>query len=184
MAVRVGPWRKLSAEELMLVNCGVGEDSWESLGLQGEPVNHKENESWIFIEKTDPKAETSILWPRDIKNWLIGKDPDAGKIWRQKEKGATRDEMVGWHHWLDGHEFEQALGVGSGQGSLVCCSPWCLKDSDTTVRLNWLELKPSKQTYCTSFRQRTKAFLGFCRIKLSAYGSGVLFKSYQIPKYF
>ena len=70
------------------------------------------------------EAETPILWPPDSKNWLTGKDPDAGKDWRQKEKGMTEDEMVGWHHWLNGYEFEQALGVGDGQGSLVCYSPW------------------------------------------------------------
>ena len=119
----------------------VGENSWESLGLQGdwleEPVHPKGNQSWIFIGRTDAEAETSILWPPDVKNWLIGKDPDAGKDWRQEEKGTTEDEMVGWHHWLYGHEFEQALGIGDGQGSLVCCSPWGCKESDTTEWLNW-----------------------------------------------
>ena len=82
------------------------------------------------------KVETLILWPPDVKNWLIGKDPDAGKDWRQ-EKGTTEGEMVGWHHWHDGHEFEQALGVGDGQGSPVCCSPWGHKESDTSEWLNW-----------------------------------------------
>ena len=82
------------------------------------------------------KVETLILWPPDVKNWLIGKDPDAGKDWRQ-EKGTTEGEMVGWHHWRDGHEFEQALGVGDGQGSPVCCSPWGHKESDTSEWLNW-----------------------------------------------
>ena len=77
------------------------------------------------------------LWPPDVKNWLIGKDPDAGIDWRQEEKGMTEDEMVGWHHWLNGHEFEQALKVGDGQGSLACCSPWGCKESDTTEWLNW-----------------------------------------------
>ena len=93
------------------------------------------NQSWIFIGRTDAEAETPIIWPTDMKNRLIGKDPDAGKGWRQK--GMTEDEMVGWHHQLDGHEFEQAPGVGDGQGSLVCCSPWGHKDVDTTERLNW-----------------------------------------------
>ena len=96
------------------------------------PLDHKEiqsvhpkgNQSWIFIGRTDVEAETSILWPPDVKNWLIGKDPDAGKDWRQKEKQTTEDEMVGWHPRLNGHVFEQALGDGEGQGSLVCCSPW------------------------------------------------------------
>ena len=89
-----------------------------------QPVNPKGNWSWIFIGRIDAKAETPILWPPDAKNWLVGKDPDAGKDWRQEEKGMTEDEMVGWHHRLDGHEFEQAPGAGDGQGSLGCCSPW------------------------------------------------------------
>ena len=85
----------------MLLNCGAGEDSWESPGLQGEQTVHpKGNQSWIFIGRTDAEAETSILWPPDAKNWLIWKNPYAGKDWKQKEKGTTEDEMVGWHHWL------------------------------------------------------------------------------------
>ena len=107
MNVRIGLQRKLSAEELMLLNCGVGEDSWESLGLQGDqPVHPTGNQSWIFFGRTGAKAETPILWPPDVQNWPIGKDPDAGKDWRQEEKGMTEYEMVGWHHWLNGHEFE------------------------------------------------------------------------------
>ena len=93
-----------------------------------QPVHLKGNQSFqIFIWKTDAEAEAPILWPPDVKNWLIGKDPDAGKDWRQEEKGTTEDEMVGWHHWLEGLEFEQAPGVGDGQGSLACCSPWGCK---------------------------------------------------------
>ena len=79
------------------------------------------------------------LWPPDAKNWLTGKDPDAGKDWRQEEKGMTEDEMVGWHHWIDGHEFDQALEVGDKQQSLACCSPWCHKESGTTEQLSWTE---------------------------------------------
>ena len=86
-----------------------------------KPVNLKGNQFWIFIGKTDAEVETPILWPPDVKNWLIERDPDAGKDWGQEEKGATENEMVRWHHQLDGHEFEQALGVGDGQGSLVGC---------------------------------------------------------------
>ena len=86
-----------------------------------KPVNPKGNQSWIVIGKTDAEAETPILWPPDANNQLIGKDCDAGKDWRHEEKGMTEDEMVGWHHQLNGHEFEQALRVGDGQGSLVCC---------------------------------------------------------------
>ena len=104
-----------------------------------KPVNPKGSQSWIFIEKTDAEAKTPILWPPDGKNWLIGKDPDAGKDWRLEEKGMTEDEMVGWHHWLNGHEFDQALGVGDEQGSLVCCSPWGCKELDTTEWLNWTD---------------------------------------------
>ena len=104
-----------------------------------KPVHPKGNQSWIFTGKTDAEAETPILWSPDAKNWLIGKDPDAGKDWGQDEKGTTEDEMVGWHHWLNGHEFEQAPGVGDGQGSLVCCSAWGHKESDTTKGWNWTE---------------------------------------------
>ena len=104
-----------------------------------KPVHPKGNQSWIFIGRTDAEAETPILWPPDVRNWLIGKDPDAGKDWRWEEKGMTEDEMVGWHHQLDGHEFEQASGVGDGQGSLARCNPWGCKESDMTERLNWTE---------------------------------------------
>ena len=101
-----------------------------------KPVNPKGNQPWIFIGRTDAEAETPVLWPPDMKSQLIRKDPDAGKDWRQEEKETTEDEMVGWHHWLNGHEFEQALGVGEGQGSLMCCSPWDCKESDVTEQLN------------------------------------------------
>ena len=97
------------------------------------PVHPKGDQSWIFTGRTD--AEAPILWPPDGKNWFIGKDPDAGKDWRWKEKGIAEDEMAGWHHWLDGHEFEQVPGVGNGQGSLACYSPWGHKESDMTERL-------------------------------------------------
>ena len=101
-----------------------------------KPVHLKGNQSWTFIGRTDAKAETPILWPPDAKSWLIGKDPAAGKDWRQEEKGTTEDEMAGWHHKLDGCKFEQAWGAGDGQGSLTCCSSWGRKESDTTERLN------------------------------------------------
>jgi len=104
-----------------------------------KPVNPKGNQSWIFIGRTDVEAETPILCPPDATNWLTGKDLDAGKDWRQEEKGTTEDEMTRWHHWLNGHEFEQALGVGDEQGSLACCSPWGCKESDMTERLNWTD---------------------------------------------
>ena len=102
-------------------------------------VNVKGNQSWIFIGRTDAEPKTPILWPPDVKNWLLREDPDAGKDWRQEKKGMTGDEMVVWHHWLDGHEYEQVPGVGDGQGSLACWSPWGCKELDTTEGLNWTE---------------------------------------------
>jgi len=101
-----------------------------------KPVNPKGNQPWIFIGRTDAEAEIPRFWPPDVKNWLIEKGPDAGEDCRQEEKGMTEDEMVEWHHWLNGLEFEQTLGDGEGQGSLVCCSPWGYKESDTTEWLN------------------------------------------------
>ena len=99
-----------------------------------KPVNLKGNQHWILIGRTD--AEALILWSPDVKRRLIGKDPDAGKDWRQEEKGTTEDEMVEWHHWFNGHELGQTLGDGEGQGTLVCCSLWGLKKSETTWLLN------------------------------------------------
>ena len=103
-------------------------------------INPKGNQSWIFMERTDAEAETPILRPPDMKNWHIWKDSDAGQDCRQEEKGMTEDEMVGWHHWLDGHELEQTLGAGDGRGGLACCSPWGCKESGMTEWLNWTEL--------------------------------------------
>ena len=117
----------------MLLNCGIGKDSWESLDSEEiKSVNPKGNQSWIFIGRTDAEDEAAKLWPPDEKSWLIGKDPNAGKNWGQEEKGATEDEMVGWHHQLNGHEFEQTQGDSEGQGNLVCLSPWGRKELDTT----------------------------------------------------
>ena len=101
-----------------------------------KPVHPKGNESWMFIGRIDAEAETPIPWPSDAQNRLIGKDPVTWKDWRKEEKGTTEDEMVGWHHWLNGHEFAQAPGAGEGQGSLACCSPWGHNESDMTERLN------------------------------------------------
>ena len=115
-----------------------------------QPVHPKENQPWIFIGSTDAEAEVPILWPPDAKNWITGKDPDAGKAWGQEEKGTIEAEMVGWHHWLDGHEFEQALGIGDRQETLVCWSHMVLKESDTTERLNW------QQVYYSSFNIQWK----------------------------
>ena len=101
-----------------------------------QPIHPKGDQSWVFIGRTDAKAETPILWPPHAKSWLIGKDPVAGRNWGQEEKGTTEDEMAGWHHRLDGHEFEWTLGVGDGQGGLVCCDSWGCKELDTTERWN------------------------------------------------
>ena len=117
-----------------------------------KPVNPKENQSWIFIGRTDAEAETPILWPSDAKSWLVGKDPDAEKEWRQEEKGSTADEMVGLHHRLDGHECEHAPVAGDEQGSLACCSPWGRKESDTTERPNWID----RGIACWYWRAATK----------------------------
>ena len=144
MDVRVGLWRKPSAKELMLLNCGVGEDSWESLELQGDPTSPSKDQLWVFFGKNDAKAETPVLWPPHAKSWLIGKDSDAGRDWGQEEKGMTEDEIAGWHHWLDAREFEWTPGVGDGQGGLVCCSSWGCKESDMTEKLNWTELNTVK----------------------------------------
>ena len=105
-----------------------------------QPVHPKGDQSWVFFGGTDVEAEALILWPPDAKSWLIWKDPDAGKDWGQEEKGMTEGEMVGWHHWLDGHGFGWTLGVGDGQGGLACCCSWGCKEWDTTEQLNWTEL--------------------------------------------
>ena len=104
-----------------------------------QPVHSKGDRSWVFFGRNDAKAETPVLWPPHVKSWLIGKDSDARRDWGQEEKGTTEEEMARWHHQLDGHEFEWALGVGDGQGGLVCCDSWGRKESDTTEWWNWTE---------------------------------------------
>ena len=111
-----------------------------------KPVNPKGNQSWVFIGRTDAEAETPILWPTVAKSQLIRKDPDVGKDWGQEEQGTTEDEMAGWHHRLDGYEFEWTPGVGDGQGGLACFDSWGHKVSDTTERLNWTEANCSSRT--------------------------------------
>ena len=137
MNMKVGPQRKLSSKKFMPSNCGAGECSWNSsLDSKIKPVNPKGNQPWIFIWRTDAKAETPILWPPDGKSWLTEKDSDAGKDWGQEEKVTTEDEVVGWHHQLNGHESEQTRADSEGQGSLACCSLWGCKESDMTEWLN------------------------------------------------
>ena len=105
-----------------------------------QPVHSEGNQPWDFFGRTDAKAETPVLWPPHVKSWLIGKDSDAGRDWGQEEKGTTEDDMIAWHHWLDGCESEWTPGVGDGQGGLACCNSRGPKESDTTERLNWTEL--------------------------------------------
>ena len=107
-----------------------------------QPVHPKGNQSWIFIGRTNVEAETPILWSPDVKSWLIWKDPDAGKDWGQEKKGTTEDEMIGWHHQLNG--FGWTPGVGDAQGDLACCGSWGRKELDTTEQLNWTELNWTK----------------------------------------
>ena len=114
-----------------------------------QPVHPKGHQSWIFIGRTEAEDEMPILWTPDAKNWLIWKNPDAGKDWKWEKKGTAEDVMVGWHHWLSGHEFEPALGVDDGQWGLVCYSPWGHKELGVTEWLNWTELSHSKSM--TSF---------------------------------
>ena len=104
-----------------------------------QPVHSEGDQSWVFIGRTDVEAETPIFWPPDAKSWLLWKDSDVGKDLRQEETGTTEDEMVGWHHWLNGHGFGWTPGDGDGQGGLKCCGSRGCKESDTTERLNWTD---------------------------------------------
>ena len=140
----------------MLLNCGVWEDSAESFGLQGDlqPVHPKGNWSWVFIGRTDVKAETPLFWPPDAKSWLICKDPDVGKDWRQEEKGTTEDEIVRWHHWLNGH------GLGKLRELVIDREAWCTVVhgvAKSWTRLsNWIELNWSHSCSCFPWMNRSK----------------------------
>ena len=127
-----------------------------------QPVHPKGNQSWVFTGKTNVEAETPILWPPDAQNKLIGKDPDAGKDWRWEEKGMKEDEIVGWYHRLNGHEFESLPGVGDGQGGLACCCSWGRKESVTTERLNWTELNTKEKKFQLNFAK----WIDPCHLKL------------------
>ena len=125
-----------------------------------QPVHSEGDQPWVFSGRTDAEAETPILWQPHAKSWLIGKDPDAGRDWGQEKKGTTEDEMAGWHHRLDGREFEWTPGVGDGQGGLACCNSWSRKESDTTEQMNWLtdwlfhcllEIHVVENCYCKIF---------------------------------
>ena len=139
MNVRVGLWRKLSTENWCFWTVMLEKTLESPLDCKEIQLVHSKGDlSWVFIGRTDAETETPVLWPPHAKSWLIGKDPDPGKDWGQ-EKGITENEMAGWHHRLDGHEFGWTLGVGDGQGGLVCCNSWSRKESDTTEQLNWTE---------------------------------------------
>ena len=154
MDARVGLWRKLSAEELMFLTAELEKTLEGPLDCKEiQPVHSKGDQSWVFFGKTDAKVKAPILWPPHAKSWLIGKDSDAGRDWGQEEKGTTEDEMAGWYHRLNGREFEWTLGVGDGQGGLACCDSWGCKESDTTERLNWTELKQSARIHGSLFRK-------------------------------
>ena len=113
-----------------------------------QAVHSKGDQPWVFIGRTDVDTETPILWPPHAKSWLIGKDPNAGRDWRQEEKGLTEVEIAGWHHRLDGHEFGWTPGVGDAQGGLVCCDSWGHKESDTTERVNWMQIPQEEDIIC------------------------------------
>ena len=138
MDVRVGLWRRPKNWCFWTV---VLEKTLESpLDCKEIQLVHSEGDQpWVFFGGNDAKAEGSVLWPPHVKSWLIGKDSDAGRDWGQEEKGMTEDEVAGWHHRLNGHEFEWTPGVGDGQGGLLCCNPWGRKELDMTERLNWTE---------------------------------------------
>ena len=141
MDVRVGLWRKLSAEELIFSTVVLEKTVESSLDCKEiQPVHSEGDQPWDFFGRNDTKAEAPVLWPPHAKSWLIGKDSDAGRDWGQEEKGTTEDEIAGWHRWLDGCESEWTPGVGDGQGGLVCCDSWGCKQSDMTERPNWTEL--------------------------------------------
>jgi len=123
-----------------------------------QPVHPKGDQSWVFIGRNDAKAETPILWPPHEKSWLTGKDSDAGRDWGQEEKGTTEDEMAGWHHQLDAHEFGWTLAVGDGQGGLACCNSWGHKESDTTERLDWTELNWTDKQCGTSSDKKPNCY--------------------------
>ena len=131
MDVKVGLWIKLRAKELMFWTVVLEKTLESPLDCKEiQPVHSKRNQPWVFFGKTDTKAETPVLWPPHAKSWLIGKDSDAERDWGQEEKGTTEDEMAGWHHCLDGHEFGWTPGVGDGQGGLACCNSWGRKKLD------------------------------------------------------
>ena len=173
--MRVGLWRKLSNKELLLLNCGVGEDSWESLGCKEiQPVHSEGDQPWDIFGRNDAKAEAPVLWPPHAKSYSLEKTLMLGGIWGQKEKGITEDEMAGWHHGLDDRGSEWTPGDGDGQGGLACCDSWDQGVSDMTERLNWTELK-EQNNYELSLE--TRLWLYLCAVLMT---SGLLFLYFWI----
>ena len=141
MDVRVGLWESLATKNWCFWTVVLDKTLESPLDCKEIQSVHSKDQPWVFFGKNDTKAETLILWPPHAKSWLIGKDSDAGRDWGQEKKGTTEDEMAGWHHQLDGREFDWTLGVGDGQGGLECCNSWGHKELDTTEWLNWTEMK-------------------------------------------
>ena len=132
----------------MPLNCGAGEDSWCPLDTKEiKPVNLKEEQPWIFTVRTEAEAETPLFWSSDVNRRLIGKVPDSGTDWRQKEKKASEDEMAGWYHWCSEDDLQQIPGDGEGKGGLVCCSPWGRKELDVTGWLNNNMINPQQTLF-------------------------------------
>ena len=161
MDVRVVLWRKLSAEELMLLNCGLENTLESPLDCKEiQPVHSKGDQSWVFIGRTDAKAETPVLWPPHAKSWLIGKDSDAGRDWGQEQKGMTEDEMAGWHHWLDGCE---SLNSGSwwwtGRSGVLRFIGWQRVGHDWVTELNWTELRHLELTKVNWNRKKENCYM-------------------------
>ena len=173
MDVRVGLWRKLSAKELMLLNCGVGEVPWTARRFNQSILR---DQSWVFFGRNDAKAETPVLWSPHVKSWLIGKDPDAGRDWWQEEKGTTEDEMAGWHHWLDGREFEVNSRSWWWTGRpAVLQFMWLQRVwHDWVTELNWTEVEFCLYVYIdvTSFTAKPlgKVFVTYWLTKHSISG--------------
>ena len=154
MDVRLGLWRKWALNNWCFWTVVLEKTLESPLDCKEiQPAHSKGDQSWVFFGRTDAEAETPILWPPDAKSWLIWKDLDAGKDWGPEEKEMTEDEMVGWHHWLNGHGFGWTPGVGYGQGALVFCGSYGHKESNMTKRLNWTELALFLQIFLNLIRR-------------------------------